>query len=311
MILILLLGACSFEKGLGVEDTNKLTVLTVEYSSGAPLSELYVVLLNDDERIIDETMSDTDGKATFYNLQVNKTYKVQVGKYENFQTKSFITEKEFNFKPSNPNLLVQTYAADHNQGLAIPVHLQEPELPNGCEITALTAVLNYYGAKTDKLEMTQKYLPKKPFEYRGNQNYGPDPNIEYGGNPTELTGTYVFAEPIVKAANSFISEEKLDIQAKNISGSTIEEITEYVRQGIPVITWVTLDLSKPRIKGGWRITGSGEYHQMFQNLHTMVLVAVRNDTVEVMDPLKGIKNLDKSTFFKSYKESGEQAVIVY
>lgn len=55
---------------------------------------------------------------------------------------------------------------------------------------------------------------------------------------------------------------------------------------------------------------AGEYHQMYQNLH-MVLLFVGNTTVEVMDLRKGLITLDKGAFFNSYEALGEQAVVVY
>lgn len=252
------------------------------------------------------------GEAQFNNLQPNETYTVKVGNPNNFTTGMYLTEKKFTYTSSTQSILVQTYAVNHNKGFGVPVILQNPELPNGCEITTLTAVLNYYGAETSKLEMDQNYLPKQSFEYKMKKKYGPNPNQAYGGEPSNLeTGTYVFAEPIVKAANNFITERKLDLHAKNSSGSTIKEITNYIRQGIPVIIWVTLDLSPPKVKGGWIMEEAGEYHQMYQNLHTMVLLSVGNTTVEVMDPRKGLITLDKGAFFNSYEALGEQAVVVY
>ena len=37
--------------------------------------------------------------------------------------------------------------------------LQNPELPVGCEITALTILLNYYGFNAEKTDMAKNYLP--------------------------------------------------------------------------------------------------------------------------------------------------------
>ena len=37
---------------------------------------------------------------------------------------------------------------------------QYPELPTGCEITAMTMVLNYYGYNVDKVTMALDYMPK-------------------------------------------------------------------------------------------------------------------------------------------------------
>ena len=40
-----------------------------------------------------------------------------------------------------------------------PIINQMPELPTGCEITAMTMALNYYGYQADKVEMATQYLP--------------------------------------------------------------------------------------------------------------------------------------------------------
>lgn len=40
-----------------------------------------------------------------------------------------------------------------------PILYQMPELPTGCEITALTMLLNYYGLPAEKVEMATEYLP--------------------------------------------------------------------------------------------------------------------------------------------------------
>lgn len=43
-----------------------------------------------------------------------------------------------------------------------PIIYQMPELPTGCEITAMTMVLNYYGYSVDKVQMATQYLPTLP-----------------------------------------------------------------------------------------------------------------------------------------------------
>lgn len=40
-----------------------------------------------------------------------------------------------------------------------PILWQMPELPTGCEITALTMTLQYYGFDVDKVTMAEEYLP--------------------------------------------------------------------------------------------------------------------------------------------------------
>lgn len=67
--------------------------------------------------------------------------------------------------------------------LAVKPVLQLPELPNGCEITSLTTVLNYYGFDVDKEEMAVRYLPYEEFTFDGNIAIAPDPEDAYAGDP--------------------------------------------------------------------------------------------------------------------------------
>ena len=64
--------------------------------------------------------------------------------------------------------------------LPVPQILQNPELPNGCEITSCCEVLHYLGFAPDKCELADHYLP------RSAQWYGADPDEVYMGKPTWL-----------------------------------------------------------------------------------------------------------------------------
>ena len=284
-----------------------MVVLPVEYYSGAAINNVLVELYDAAGNQIGTKMS-SDGEAVFADLKLDETYFVRIGYSE---LEDFSIEKSVVLNSSNPYVVIEANAVNHQQALAVPVVKQNPQLPHGCEITSLTAVLNYYGADVDKMTMTTSYLPKEPFKTVNGKKYGPDPNVAYAGDPSENRGTYSFAAPIVKAAENYIAQAEMDLLAKDISGSTIDEIELHLELGIPVITWVTLDLSKPRTNGGWTITGTNTFHPMYTNLHAVVLVGIDGDTVEVMDPLKGIVQLNKQQFFDSYKALGEQAVVVY
>lgn len=61
--------------------------------------------------------------------------------------------------------------------LPVPQILQNPELPNGCEITSCCEVLHYLGFAPDKCELADYYLP------RSARWYGADPDEVYMGNP--------------------------------------------------------------------------------------------------------------------------------
>ena len=133
----------------------------------------------------------------------------------------------------------------------IPVEnlMQKPELPNGCEIVSLTAVLNHYGYNVSKTTMADKYLPKQAFSWKSGKRYGPDPYKAYVGNPRSTTsGWYSFAPPIVKAADNYMATQKNKMKAKDISGSSQKEILTYLNNGVPVVIWITARFKQAGIK---------------------------------------------------------------
>ena len=85
-----------------------------------------------------------------------------------------------------------------------------------------------------------------------------------------------------------------------MSNASQDDILQLVREGIPVVTWVTLDLSKPKRKAerGWIYTGETTPHDAFMNLHAVVLTGHLGDKVVVMDPLKGMLRTMSNNFSK-------------
>lgn len=195
----------------------------------------------------------------------------------------------------------------------IPVEtvLQLPELPNGCEITALTAVLNTYGYDVTKLKMADEYLPKEPFTWRNGKLYGPDPYQAYAGEPRlEPGGFFSYAPPIIEAGQHYLADVNGKEELIDLSGSSREELMAYLEQGIPLVVWVTLDLSKARINYSWHIYGTDERFLAPVNLHCVVLHGYADNLVHVMDPLKGLIQLDADRFFASYEDLGSHALAV-
>lgn len=304
--------ACSTENG--GNKGSELTVLTVEFNSGAPVPELYITIADAETgEEINSVIGSIEGEAIFKGLEKGKEYILSATSLKNsISNDGYTTVEQFTFDNKQPYYLMQTHFARDYQQLDVPVVKQQPELPHGCEITSLTAVLNYYGVPVTKTEMANNYLPKQDFRLENNQKFGTDPNKAFAGDPFDLKdGTYVFAKPIVEAAKKVIEAENASLRVTDVSGQTKEEIIKLVKEGIPVVIWVTLDLTKPRTSSGWIIDGTNTFHNQYQNLHAVVLTGHILDTVVVMDPLKGYVTYSDTQFFQSYKELGEHAVIVH
>ncbi|MBP2028620.1 uncharacterized protein YvpB [Acetoanaerobium pronyense] len=194
--------------------------------------------------------------------------------------------------------------------LPVDIVMQNPELPNGCEITSLTAVLNFHGYDISKTHMADNYLDKVPFSRVNGKLYGGNPYEAFAGDPTHSSGFFVYGPPIAKAANNYFQDIQGNNNAIDISGSTSEEIIEYLNQGLPVVIWVTLDLSHPRLNYSWYIKESNDKFIAPVNLHAVVLKGYSDGYVHIMDPLKGHVTHEINRFFLSYNELGSHSVLI-
>ena len=93
-----------------------------------------------------------------------------------------------------------------------PLVYQMPELPTGCEITAMTMVLHYYRYPVAKEVMASRYLPTASSNLRYGDDgrlYGSDLRKYFVGDPFSQSGYICGAEAIVTAANQYLQEQDI------------------------------------------------------------------------------------------------------
>lgn len=193
----------------------------------------------------------------------------------------------------------------------VPQILQNPELPNGCEITSLCEVLTYLGFPADKCELADRYLP------RSARWYGTDPDEEYMGNPhlddsTPETGYYCFAGPILKAASRYFAvKNDTRYEAVDFTGSEQAQLEQLLQAGHPFIFWASLhfeDIKKDPC-GGYALP-DGRVHEVFHTLHCMVCKGMDDQYFYIADPLNFNEKVEKAQFMKIYRQLGSRAVAV-
>ena len=185
---------------------------------------------------------------------------------------------------------------------------QFPELPTGCEITALTMVLNYYGFSADKITMASEYLPiaSSYFYYGSDGNlYGPDLNNYFVGDPFTPGGYICGTGAIVTAADDYLEDQGSSMRAKDITGSTPEELYQLVSEDTPVVVWVTVSMVYRGEVNGW-YTESGEYVDWSVNDHGAVLIGYSEDTVTISDPISGLLEYDRERFESIFESRGNK-----
>ena len=101
--------------------------------------------------------------------------------------------------------------------LAVTPVLQNPELPTGCEITALTMALNYAGYPVDKLTMADQYLIRS------------DPYLTtfgeaFVGSPHDSTAWGCYAPVIRQTAEKYIAAQGGTELVQDLTGCSLKTL---------------------------------------------------------------------------------------
>lgn len=200
---------------------------------------------------------------------------------------------------------------------AVPVILQLPELPTGCESTAAAMLLQAYGYSYTKEEVADA-LPKQNLETVDGQLYGPDPHEVFIGNPYSSSGFGVYSEPLADTMQMLIDEAGGGATVRLLTGGTEQDILDAVDAGQPVCIWATMYM-EPSLVGNssWYLIRDGVYtdevYEWLGNEHCLVLVDYDDTTVTVHDPLSEQavpQTYSRSLFFTRWEEQGRQALVL-
>lgn len=196
--------------------------------------------------------------------------------------------------------------------LDVPVILQYPELPRGCEVTSLAMILEYLGIKTNKLELAEN-IKKDTTPYSkdesGRITFG-NPYDGFVGDMYNIRnhGYGVYHGPIVDLLEQYAPGKVIDL-----TGSNIEDVLYFVAKGVPV--WVVANSTyKPLKDEGFEIwhTPTGIVKITYRE-HAVVITGYSEKNIYLNDPLRSKKNIkvDRKKFVDAWAQMGNQAVVVY
>ena len=178
---------------------------------------------------------------------------------------------------------------------------QNPELPNGCEITSAAIVLNYLGFEVDKVTLAEEYLPRcVPY-------WEADPRVEFMGNPEDELAFYCLPGAVVTAVNDYLEDVDAGYTAVDISGSAVEELYQWVAGGYPVMVWTTRAFSEPLYNDTFLLPDGD---RPYSNSHCLVLTGYDDDTCYLADPMLEVETVEREHFAESYLERGQYAVVI-
>jgi len=190
------------------------------------------------------------------------------------------------------------------QELNVPLENQFPELPNGCEVTSLSMLLNYYDIKVNKLELAQNidHVPS----FTNNGKYRGNPHVGFVGHMTIANaGWCVSNEPLQKVAQKYTN------RIRNFSGHDFVQVMKLVSNHHPVLIITTTTFNKVNDMQTWQ-TAQGTVH-VTPSSHACVITGYdkKTRTVYVNNPF-GVKNekVKWNRLESSYNQQGKQALYI-
>lgn len=195
--------------------------------------------------------------------------------------------------------------------LDVPLISQMPELQNGCEITSTAMLLDYTGAKVDKIGLADEMKKDKTEIQRDEKGY-----IRYWGNPKDgfvgdVTGKEGIGYSIDPCALEPLVSKYYDKGALNLTGTSIKALEENLKLGKPIVVWVTSDFSRPREFEYWKDKNGNEVKAYFLT-HAILLTGYDEENFYYNDPLNNKKDekVSKGYFKTIWREMGEKALTI-
>lgn len=199
--------------------------------------------------------------------------------------------------------LVMAFYLIPNRYLNVQPETQYPNMPNGCEVTALEMLMKNRGYNISNETLNDRYLKKSGLN-------NADPNEAYIGSPYK-NGYYSYAKPIAEAANLYFKSIGVKTKAEDKTGMSIfgvlNNVIFYKR---PVAVWYTIDGKAPSFSKNYYTDKNGVRKYLYSNLHCVVVDGVGRGMVSFVDPIKGRQKVNFAKFTMLYYQMGQRSVVI-
>ncbi|MGG1163824.1 C39 family peptidase [Bacillus mycoides] len=192
--------------------------------------------------------------------------------------------------------------------LDVPAYYQYPSLYNGCEVVSLQMLVEYHTGRSFNMVNFAMQMPmdNTPMVKQGGKykTWG-DPDVGFVGDVTgKKPGFSINPAPLKRLLDQYA-------QGTNLTGSSFSILENYVRNGKPVVAWVTEGLTYPNSPVTWK-TPSGKTIYAKFNTHAVTITGVDANNVYYNDPVTGQKNAraSKSHFENIYNQMGKKALSI-
>lgn len=278
--------------GIGYKE--KITKLENEYKQ---------LLLNIDN-LTEKEISEIDDVVLFNN-ELKNDYKNSLSEFETLSSKknSLIEQKTVLNNQYQDFVEEERKRKTHLISNVSKINQYSIGYPTGCESSALTILLNYWGVNVSVADVVN-VLPKgsKPY-YKNGVKYGGNPYLEFIGNPSDYYSYGVYDIPIQNVGNSFKNG------IINGRGMSFNDVLKLVKEDRPVVVWSTMNNGIPHYTNSWIYEPTGEKINWLADLHAITVVGYNDTQVITSDSLTGtFRYFNKSTFESRYNAFGKRAL---
>lgn len=206
----------------------------------------------------------------------------------------------------------ENYRKENANKKEIPLILQNPDYPNGCESASIVMLLNSVGIDITLQEFVENFLEKDNVYEKNGERYGPDPSKVYAGDPASENRGWGAFEPVIansvlKVLKTYHKEEKLFLQISEYNKMPLYFLAA---QEYPVVIWVTIDYQEADSIYSWFSFDRKYTYTYPKNSHTVVLTGMDEEYYYIQDPLKEEKNIPvlKEQLENSFNSMGRQFI---
>lgn len=206
--------------------------------------------------------------------------------------------------------MIETVSIKNSVKLDAPLIKQLPELPRGCEVTALGMLLAYHGIHVDKMELAEN-VRRNPAKYRkvaGNIHFG-NPHNGFVGDmySFDRPGLGVYHEPIAELAEKYAGDKTIE----DFTGEDFDRIIHHLNHNRPV--WVIINSWYKALPENqfevWH-TEDGPIKITYR-LHSVLVTGYDENYIYFNDPLNYRNKADKENFIKAWEQMGKQAITIH
>lgn len=220
-------------------------------------------------------------------------------------------------KPQHPRVRTKPQALPSHYLMHVVGIDQYPQLPNGCEVTSLTMLMDALGHPVSKMTLAAE-MPKDPTRLvltsttnsAGQEvhhvKYWGNPNVGFVGSVYQAGEGYgIYHRPMFEFLNRLLPG-----RAEDLTGKPFSAILRHVAQGVPVEVWTTTTFEPTT---DWVTWQSPEGLVRATPLeHAVLVVGYGPGVIYVNNPLNGeaAEPVAEAPFLQSWQQLGKQAITV-